>query len=70
MLDEPHGTKQTFGLALAGFTAAPLAGRVIARIAPMLGSHLAVRLEGAVLAIFWVLSDVCDREERRDGHER
>jgi cell division protein FtsI (penicillin-binding protein 3) len=37
MLDEPHGTKQTFGLALAGFTAAPLAGRVIARIAPMLG---------------------------------
>ncbi|HEY1613241.1 MAG TPA: penicillin-binding protein 2 [Rhizomicrobium sp.] len=37
MLDEPHGTKETFGLALAGFTAAPLAGRVIARIAPMLG---------------------------------
>lgn len=37
MLDEPHGTKKTFGLALAGFTAAPLAGRVIARIAPMLG---------------------------------
>ena len=36
MLDEPHGTKDTFGLALAGFTAAPLAGRVIARIAPML----------------------------------
>ena len=37
MLDEPHGTKDTFGFALAGFTAAPLAGRVIARIAPMLG---------------------------------
>jgi cell division protein FtsI (penicillin-binding protein 3) len=37
MLDEPHGTKETFGLALAGFTAAPLAGKVIARIAPMLG---------------------------------
>jgi cell division protein FtsI (penicillin-binding protein 3) len=37
MLDEPHGTKETFGLALAGFTAAPLAGRVIARVAPMLG---------------------------------
>jgi cell division protein FtsI (penicillin-binding protein 3) len=37
MLDEPHGTKQTYGIALAGFTAAPLAGRVIARIAPMLG---------------------------------
>lgn len=37
MLDEPHGTKDTYGLALAGFTAAPLAGRVVARIAPMLG---------------------------------
>jgi cell division protein FtsI (penicillin-binding protein 3) len=37
MLDEPHGTKATFGVALAGYTAAPLAGRVIARIAPMLG---------------------------------
>lgn len=37
LLDEPHGTKETFGLALAGFTAAPLAGRVVARIAPMLG---------------------------------
>lgn len=37
MLDEPHGTKATYGFALAGFTAAPLAGRVIARIAPMLG---------------------------------
>ena len=37
MLDEPHGTKKTFGIALAGFTAAPLAGRVIARIAPLLG---------------------------------
>lgn len=37
MLDEPHGTKETYGLALAGFTAAPLAGKVVARIAPMLG---------------------------------
>lgn len=46
MLDEPHGTKATYGLALAGFTAAPLAGRVIARIAPMLG----MPMEGPVLA--------------------
>ena len=37
VLDEPHGTKKTFGIALAGFTAAPLAGHVIARIAPLLG---------------------------------
>jgi cell division protein FtsI (penicillin-binding protein 3) len=37
MLDEPHGTKETSGFALAGYTAAPLAGKVIAHIAPMLG---------------------------------
>jgi cell division protein FtsI (penicillin-binding protein 3) len=37
MLDEPHGTRKTFGFALAGYTAAPLAGRVISRIAPILG---------------------------------
>ncbi|HEY3638257.1 MAG TPA: penicillin-binding protein 2 [Rhizomicrobium sp.] len=41
MLDEPHGTKETFGLALAGWTSAPLAGKVIARIAPMLGMSAA-----------------------------
>ncbi|HEV2652392.1 MAG TPA: penicillin-binding protein 2 [Rhizomicrobium sp.] len=37
LLDEPHGTKETGGIALAGQTAAPLAGRVISRIAPLLG---------------------------------
>ncbi|MEI9988805.1 MAG: penicillin-binding protein 2 [Rhizomicrobium sp.] len=37
LLDTPHGTKETGGTALAGLTAAPLAGRVISRIAPILG---------------------------------
>jgi cell division protein FtsI (penicillin-binding protein 3) len=37
LLDQPHGIKETGGFALAGYTAAPLAGRVIARIAPLLG---------------------------------
>ena len=37
LLDEPHGTKETGGFALAGYTAAPAAGRVIERIAPLLG---------------------------------
>jgi cell division protein FtsI (penicillin-binding protein 3) len=36
LLDEPHGAKASGVMALAGHTAAPLAGRVIARIAPML----------------------------------
>jgi cell division protein FtsI (penicillin-binding protein 3) len=37
MLDEPHGTAETGGFATGGFTAAPAAGRVIARIAPFVG---------------------------------
>jgi cell division protein FtsI (penicillin-binding protein 3) len=37
LLDTPHGTRETGGIALAGSTAAPLAGRVISRIAPLLG---------------------------------
>jgi cell division protein FtsI (penicillin-binding protein 3) len=37
MLDEPHGDKSTGGYSTAGAVSAPGAGRVIARIAPMLG---------------------------------
>jgi cell division protein FtsI (penicillin-binding protein 3) len=37
MIDEPHGTKKTYGFATAGWTAAPTTKRVIERIAPMLG---------------------------------
>jgi len=35
VLDEPQGSQQTEGFATAGWTAAPTAGKVIARIAPM-----------------------------------
>ena len=37
MLDEPHATKATYGYVTAGWVSAPAAGRVIARIGPMLG---------------------------------
>ncbi len=37
MLDEPHGTADTGGYATAGMVSAPIAGKVIARIGPMLG---------------------------------
>jgi len=37
LLDQPHGTRETGGFALAGWTAAPAVGRVIQRIAPLLG---------------------------------
>ena len=37
LMDEPKGTEETFGFATAGWTAAPVAGTVIERIAPFLG---------------------------------
>lgn len=37
MLDEPKGSAETRGFATAGWTAAPVTGRVIARVAPILG---------------------------------
>lgn len=36
MLDEPKGHKGTFGYATAGWTAAPVSGRIVERVAPIL----------------------------------
>lgn len=37
MLDEPKGTKETWGWATAGWNAAPTAGHIVSGIAPILG---------------------------------
>ncbi len=37
MLDEPRGTDDTFGYATGGWVAAPLVGRVIEQMGPMVG---------------------------------
>jgi hypothetical protein len=37
VLDEPHGTKETYNFATAGWNSAPTVGTIIAKIAPMLG---------------------------------
>jgi cell division protein FtsI (penicillin-binding protein 3) len=47
MLDEPHGTKDSAGFATGGWTAAPAVGRVIERIAPLLGVRRADTLAAA-----------------------
>jgi cell division protein FtsI (penicillin-binding protein 3) len=36
MVDEPKGLKETFGYATGGWVAAPLAGKIISRVAPIL----------------------------------
>jgi cell division protein FtsI (penicillin-binding protein 3) len=50
MLDEPKGNKETGGYATAGAVSAPGAGRVIARIAPMLGLFPQIQDEPAIQA--------------------
>ncbi len=37
MVDEPHGTKETYGLIAGGWTAAPAVARIIAQVAPLTG---------------------------------
>jgi cell division protein FtsI (penicillin-binding protein 3) len=37
MLDEPKGTEQTYGFRTAGWNVAPVIGKTVSRIAPMLG---------------------------------
>ncbi len=39
MIEEPSGTKETNGYATGGWVAAPVIGKVIKRIAPLLGVH-------------------------------
>jgi len=48
LIDEPKGTKQTFGFATAGWTAAPTAGRIVERIAPLLGVQPSSEEEPAI----------------------
>jgi cell division protein FtsI (penicillin-binding protein 3) len=50
MLDEPHGNASTGGYSTAGAVSAPGAGRVIARIAPMLGLFPDIADEAAIQA--------------------
>ena len=45
MLDAPMGSAESFGLTTAGWTAAPVVGRVVSRIGPMLGIYPDVRRE-------------------------
>jgi cell division protein FtsI (penicillin-binding protein 3) len=37
LIDEPHGNKKSFGFATAGWTATPVVGHLIARMAPLVG---------------------------------
>jgi len=51
MMDEPHGNRASAGFATGGWTAAPAVGKVIARIAPLLGVRPIEQEEAPVAGI-------------------
>jgi len=62
MVDEPKPTKETYGYATGGWVAAPLVGRLVERIGPLLG--IAPRDNGDVM-IEQMIADVESRAEGR-----
>src|SRR3546814_8836238 len=63
MVDEPKPTKETYGYATGGWVAAPLAGRVIERIAPLLG--IQPREDDAAM----IQEMIADIEMRAEGRQ-
>jgi cell division protein FtsI (penicillin-binding protein 3) len=49
MLDEPQPTPETYGFATAGWNAVPAAGKIVERIAPLLGVRPKISPEDAVM---------------------
>lgn len=57
MIDEPKGDKSTYGYATGGMIAAPVVGRVIARMGPMLGIKPRYDVPEDDAEKFWVNND-------------
>lgn len=53
MVDEPQGRKDTFGYATGGWVAAPVAGNIIARMAPLTGVMPIYQAPDAKEVAFW-----------------
>jgi cell division protein FtsI (penicillin-binding protein 3) len=63
MIDEPKPTKETFGYATGGWVAAPLVGRLVERMAPLLG--IAPRQDGEAM----IEDMIADIEARAEGRQ-
>lgn len=68
MLDEPTGTKETFGYATGGWVAAPVIGAVVGRIAPVLGLRPIKDSDAARSALTIDVSEKSGRERRLASH--
>ncbi|MEM7441844.1 MAG: penicillin-binding protein 2 [Pseudomonadota bacterium] len=61
MLDEPHGTAETYGYATGGWVAAPTVRRVIERMAPMVGMAPIDENDPAIIEALALSDEVLDR---------
>lgn len=66
MIDEPRGTKKTFGFATGGWVAAPVVGNVVSRMGPLLGIQPDFQEDAGLKAPRW-LQRARERLER-DRH--
>lgn len=64
MVDEPKGDKSTYGFATGGWIAAPVVGRVIARMGPMLGIKPRYDVPGDDADKFWVYNEKNEKNEK------
>jgi cell division protein FtsI (penicillin-binding protein 3) len=62
MLDEPHGTAETYGYATGGWVAAPTVRRVIERMAPMVGMPQFDESDPAIVEALALTDDVLNRQ--------
>ena len=73
MIDEPKGTKATHGYATGGWVSAPAAGRVISRLAPLLGVAPDFAYHDAEIDSWWQQAELRERNAKvgraRPGEE-
>jgi cell division protein FtsI (penicillin-binding protein 3) len=61
MIDEPKGDKSTYGFATGGWIAAPVVGRVVARMGPMLGIKPRYDVPEDDAEKFWVSNEKSEK---------
>lgn len=62
MIDEPHGTKATYGFTTGGWVAAPAVGRIVQRMAPLLGMKPDFLYDNARVDAMWASAEAREKQ--------
>lgn len=68
MIDEPKGNKSTYGYATGGMISAPVVGRVIARMGPMLGIKPRYDVPEDDAEKFWVSNEKNEKSKQQASY--